>query len=132
MLVVRNHEPTPFVGRSNRHWNVLDPEGNFWVLSPVENPWDQRRPFQLKDDADLERVPGHYRRMLGLPFLNHRRVLRPRPPSRWSSRHSAGPGATSPGGGESAAKDGIASAQPFGVSRLYAAEDFKDATIGKW
>jgi DNA-binding NarL/FixJ family response regulator len=57
-----------FADRSNRLWIVLDPEGNFWTLPPVENPWDHRQPFQVKDYAELERVPGHYKYMLGLPF----------------------------------------------------------------
>ncbi len=68
MLVVRKQVPTLFVDRSNRHWIVLDPEGNFWTLPSIENPWDHRQPFQPKDEADLERVPGHYKCMLGLPF----------------------------------------------------------------
>jgi 6-phospho-beta-glucosidase len=64
----RKHAPALFADRSNRHWIVLDPEGNFWALPPVENPWDHRQPFQPKGAADLERVPGHYKCMLGLPF----------------------------------------------------------------
>jgi hypothetical protein len=68
MLVVRRRVAALFVDRSNRHWIVQDPEGNFWLLPSMENPWDHRQPFQPADEADLEWVPGHYKCMLGLPF----------------------------------------------------------------
>jgi hypothetical protein len=57
-----------FVDRSSRSWIVRDPDGNFWLLPPVENCWDQREPFELTDEADLEPIPGHYKDLLGLPF----------------------------------------------------------------
>jgi hypothetical protein len=57
-----------FADRLSRRWIVRDPEGNFWLLPPVENPWDHRKPFQPTEDSDLEPVPGHYKDMLGLPF----------------------------------------------------------------
>jgi hypothetical protein len=59
MPVARKYAPRLFADRSNRNWIVLDPEGNFWSLPSVENPWDHRQPFHPKDEADLERVPGH-------------------------------------------------------------------------
>jgi hypothetical protein len=68
MFVVRRHMAALFVDRSNRHWIVRDPEGNFWLLPSMENPWDHRQPFQPADEADLERIPGHYKCMLRLPF----------------------------------------------------------------
>jgi hypothetical protein len=34
----------------------------------VENPWDNRQPFEPSEDTLLESVPGHYKYMLGLPF----------------------------------------------------------------
>jgi hypothetical protein len=58
-----------FVDRSRpQNWVVRDPEGNFWIVPPVDNPWENREPFTLSEEADLEPVPGHYRYMLGLPF----------------------------------------------------------------
>jgi hypothetical protein len=58
-----------FVDRARpHHWIVRDPDGNFWSVPPVDNPWENREPFTLSDEADLEPVPGHYRYMLGLPF----------------------------------------------------------------
>jgi hypothetical protein len=58
-----------FVDRTcTEHWVVRDPEGNFWIVPPVENAWDYRQPFQPTDETELELVPGHYRPMLGLPF----------------------------------------------------------------
>jgi hypothetical protein len=58
-----------FVDRSRpEYWIVRDPVGNFWIVPPVENPWENREPFILSEEADLEPVPGHYRYMLGLPF----------------------------------------------------------------
>lgn len=57
-----------FVRRASQQWVVLDPEGNFWLLPSVENPWDQRQPFFPTEETELEPVPGHYQYMLGLPF----------------------------------------------------------------
>ena len=51
-----------------QHWIVRDPEGNFWIVPPVENPWDNRQPFEPTEDTELEPVPGHYKYMLGVPF----------------------------------------------------------------
>jgi len=57
-----------FVDRSCRQWIVRDPEGDFWILPSVEDPWDHREPFNLTAETDLEPVPGHYKDMLRLPF----------------------------------------------------------------
>jgi hypothetical protein len=57
-----------FVDRSSRQWVVRDPEGNFWTVPSQENPWDHRQPLELRDEMDLEPVPGHYKNMLGVPF----------------------------------------------------------------
>ena len=58
-----------FVDRTcTEHWIVRDPEGNFWIVPPVENAWECRRPFQPTEETDLEAIPGHYKSMLGLPF----------------------------------------------------------------
>ena len=43
--VVPQVKLTLFVCRSSQQWVVLDPDGNFWLLPSVENPWDQRQPF---------------------------------------------------------------------------------------
>ena len=66
--VVPQMKLTLFVCRSSQQWVVLDPEGNFWILPSVENPWDQRQPFYPTEETELEPVPGHYKYMLGLPF----------------------------------------------------------------
>jgi hypothetical protein len=68
MIAERKQRVTLYVDRSNRQWVVLDPEGNFWIVPSVENPWDQRRPFYPTEATELEPVPGHYKHMLGLPF----------------------------------------------------------------
>ncbi len=57
-----------FVDRSTQQWVVRDPEGRFWMLPSVEDPWDQREPFSPTIETDLEPVPGHYLEMLRLPF----------------------------------------------------------------
>jgi hypothetical protein len=58
-----------FVDRAcTGHWIVRDPEGNYWIVPPVENAWESRRPFQPTEDTELESIPGHYRFMLDLPF----------------------------------------------------------------
>jgi hypothetical protein len=57
-----------FVDRSGQQWIVRDPEGNFWILPSVEDPWEHRQPFAPTAETDLEPVPGHYKDMLRLPF----------------------------------------------------------------
>ena len=57
-----------FVERSYQQWVVRDPEGNFWLLPSVEDPWGHRQPFYPTPETELEPVPGHYTSMLGLPF----------------------------------------------------------------
>ena len=57
-----------FVERSYQQWVVRDPEGNFWLLPSVEDPWRHRQPFSPTPESELEPVPGHYTSMLGLPF----------------------------------------------------------------
>jgi hypothetical protein len=68
MVTLRKQPAVIFVDRSCPQWIVRDPEGNFWRLPSVDNPWDQRQPFQPTEQMDLEPVPGHYRDTLGLPF----------------------------------------------------------------
>lgn len=57
-----------FVDPSRQQWIVRDPDGQFWILPAVEDPWNQRQPFDVTADTDLEPVPGHYKDLLGLPF----------------------------------------------------------------
>jgi hypothetical protein len=68
VITLRKCTVALFADRSSQQWIVRDPEGNFWLLPPVEKPWDHREPFQPTEDSDLEPVPGHYKDMLGLPF----------------------------------------------------------------
>jgi len=67
MLTLRKNVVTLYVDRSSQQWIVLDPEGNFWMVPSVENPWDQRQPFYPTEETELEQVPGHYKHMLGIP-----------------------------------------------------------------
>jgi hypothetical protein len=55
-------------GTCPEHWIVCDPEGNFWVVPPVENTWKCRQPFRPTEQTALEAIPGHYRFMHDLPF----------------------------------------------------------------
>lgn len=58
-----------FVDRASPDaWVVRDPEGNFWLVPPVDSPWDNRRPFFPTEEMDLEPIPGHYKYLLELPF----------------------------------------------------------------
>jgi hypothetical protein len=57
-----------FVDRAcPERWIVRDGAGNFWMVPPVENPWDNRQPFYPTPNTELEPVPGHYKYLLGLP-----------------------------------------------------------------
>jgi hypothetical protein len=57
-----------FVERLHQQWVVRDPEGNFWPLPAVDDPWGQRQPFSPTPESELEPVPGHYTSLLGFPF----------------------------------------------------------------
>jgi hypothetical protein len=67
MLIVRKQVMALYVDRSSQRWVVRDPDGNYWLVPPVENAWEHREPFQPTEDMELEPVPGHYKSMLGLP-----------------------------------------------------------------
>jgi hypothetical protein len=68
MFAVRKQKAELYVDPLSQQWVVLDPDGNFWILPSVENPWDQRQPFFPTEATELEPIPGHYKYMLGLPF----------------------------------------------------------------
>ena len=57
-----------FVDRACQQWIVRDPEGTFWILPSVDEPWEFRQPFYPSAETELEPVPGHYKDSLGLPF----------------------------------------------------------------
>jgi hypothetical protein len=57
-----------FVERLHQQWVVRDPEGNFWLLPAVDDPWGQRQPFTPTPETELEPVPSHYTSLLGFPF----------------------------------------------------------------
>ena len=70
MHTLRKNVVNLYVDRSTQQWIVLDPDGNFWVVSSMDaNPWNQRQRFYPTEQAELEPVPGHYRYMLGLPQI---------------------------------------------------------------
>jgi hypothetical protein len=68
MIPVSKRLVALFVDRSSRQWVVRDPEGNFWIIPSVKNPWDYREPFYPTEESELEPVPGHYIHTLNLPF----------------------------------------------------------------
>jgi hypothetical protein len=57
-----------FVERLHQQRVVRDPEGNFWLLPAVDDPWGHRQPFTPTPESELEPVPGHYTSLLGFPF----------------------------------------------------------------
>ena len=67
MLTVRKQPMSLYVDRTSQQWVVRDSEGNFWILPPSENPWDDRQPFSVAEETALEPIPGHYKCMIGLP-----------------------------------------------------------------
>ncbi len=69
MISATSNRASIYVDRAcTEHWIVRDPEGQFWIVPPVENAWECRRPYQPTEETDLEAVPGHYLYGLGLPF----------------------------------------------------------------
>lgn len=68
MLPLRNSISALYVDRISRQWIVVDGDGKFWSVSAaVENAWDQRQPYCPTSESDLERVPTHYKQLIGLP-----------------------------------------------------------------
>jgi hypothetical protein len=57
-----------YVTKGTSEWIVRDAEGNLWSLPSTEHAWDERQPFTLAEETELEPVPGHYRYLLGLPL----------------------------------------------------------------
>ena len=57
-----------YIDRAARQWIVRDPEGSFWIVPSHDDGWEQRQPFELTEEANLEPVPGHYKSLLKLPF----------------------------------------------------------------
>ena len=69
MPTLSKHVVALYVDKSRQQWIVRDPDGNFWIVPSVENPWDHREPFDPSaEEIDLEPVTGHYKYMLDLPF----------------------------------------------------------------
>jgi hypothetical protein len=68
MAVLTRQPVALFVDQSRQQWIVRDCEGNFWILPPVDAPWEHRQPFYPTEESDLEPIPGHYRDLLGIPF----------------------------------------------------------------
>jgi len=56
-----------YVDRSSQQWIVEDQEGNFWILPNGDDPWNERQPFLLTAECELEPVPSHYKYLLRLP-----------------------------------------------------------------
>jgi hypothetical protein len=49
------------------YWIVRDQAGDFWVVAPGDQSWEDRRePYTPSEDAQLESVPGHYKYLLGI------------------------------------------------------------------
>jgi hypothetical protein len=65
---IRKQALTLFADRSGQRWIVLDSEGRFWELPEGDQPWEHRQPVYPTEEMDLDRVPGHYKQLLGLPF----------------------------------------------------------------
>jgi hypothetical protein len=67
MLTIQKQVFALFVERTSQQWIVRDPDGNFWLLPPGENGWEQRQPFEPDESCTLEPIPGHYRYLLDIP-----------------------------------------------------------------
>jgi hypothetical protein len=59
MLTASKRVVALYVDRASRQWIVRDAEGKFWSLPSTDNPWDERQPFSLAEETELEPVPGH-------------------------------------------------------------------------
>jgi hypothetical protein len=69
MVFASSGKAAIFVDRARpHHWIVRDPDGNYWIVPPVEDAWECRSPFEITEETELEMIPGHYLGTLGLPF----------------------------------------------------------------
>ena len=68
MTELRKKIVAVFADRISQQWIVRDSEGKFWLVPPVNDPWDHRQPFQPSQETELQPVPGHYKDTIGLPF----------------------------------------------------------------
>lgn len=68
MLTTQNQVIALFIDRTSQQWIVRDREGNFWLVPPGENAWEQRQPFVPDESSGLEPIPGHYRYLLDIPY----------------------------------------------------------------
>lgn len=57
-----------YLDRSSNQWIVRDPEGNYWIVPVIDDPWQRRQPLELTEEMELEPVAGHYKYMLNLPL----------------------------------------------------------------
>src|SRR5437879_13456654 len=57
-----------FVERSTGQWVVRDPEGDFWTLPTVDDPWRHRLPFHPTEDTVSVPVQGLAKQFLGSQF----------------------------------------------------------------
>ncbi|MCE9566828.1 MAG: hypothetical protein K8U57_32890 [Planctomycetes bacterium] len=67
MLTARKQVMAIYVDRASEQWIIRDFEGSLWALPQSENPWDDRQPYSLTEETELEPVPRHYRYMLRIP-----------------------------------------------------------------
>lgn len=65
-LAPRRMRLSLFADRSTQRWVVRDSDNRFWSLPMSDGAWDQREPYELTAEAELEPVPGHYLVLLGL------------------------------------------------------------------
>lgn len=68
MMTSARYAVALYVDRATQQWVVRDPDGDFWLLPADDCCWEQRQPFSLTEETELEAIPGHYRYMLNLPF----------------------------------------------------------------
>jgi hypothetical protein len=68
MVTVEKRSVSIFVDKAcPQNWIVRDANGEFWIVPPVENAWNQRQALDLKETMELEPIPSHYKYLLGLP-----------------------------------------------------------------
>ncbi len=68
MTTLRRSLVAVFVDRASQQWIVRDPDGKYWLVPSVPDPWDHRQPFYPTEETELQPVPKHYKDTLGLPF----------------------------------------------------------------
>ena len=60
MMTLRKRAVSIYADRLSQQWIVRDPDGNYWIVPVVDEPWDHRQPFDLTEEIEFEDEKGKW------------------------------------------------------------------------